>query len=64
MQKFLTVKDIMEILGVSSHAAYKIVNSADFPKIKVGRAIRIPPDAFQRWVEQKCGGTGNENNHN
>lgn len=64
MQKFLTVKDIMEILGVSSPAAYKIVNSADFPKIKVGRAIRIPPDAFQRWVEQKCGGAGNENNHN
>lgn len=64
MQKFLTVKDIMEILGVSSPAAYKIVNSADFPKIKIGRAIRIPPDAFQRWVEQKIGGAENEKNHN
>lgn len=64
MKKFLTVKDIMEILGVSKPTVYRIIDSADFPKIRFGRAIRIPPDAFQRWVEQKTGGAENEKNHN
>lgn len=60
MSNFLTPQDVQKILGVSKPTVYRIIDSADFPKIRFGRAIRIPPDAFQRWVEQKTGGANHE----
>lgn len=62
MSNFLTPQDVQKILGVSKPTVYRIIDSVDFPKIKFGRAIRIPPDAFQRWVEQKTGGASHEQN--
>ena len=64
MQKFLTPQDVQKILRVSKPTVYRIIDSADFPKIRFGQVIRIPPDAFQKWVEQKTGGIENEDNHN
>ena len=55
MDKFLTVSDVQRILGISRPTAYRIINQAGFPRIQVGRTIRIPPDGFQRWVQNQEG---------
>lgn len=47
----LTVPDIQQALGVSKNTAYELVNRADFPKLRVGKRILIPRDAFIRWLE-------------
>ena len=50
--KFLTVKDIQNILKISQDMAYKIVNTDGFPSIKIGRTIRIPEEEFEKWVKK------------
>ena len=56
MEKFLTVADVQRVLGISRPTAYRVINQAGFPRIQVGRTIRIPPDGFQRWIECQSGG--------
>ncbi|MCL6601100.1 MAG: helix-turn-helix domain-containing protein [Alicyclobacillus macrosporangiidus] len=45
----LSVHDIAALLGISRTRAYQLVNENDFPKIRVGRRICVPRDAFLRW---------------
>ncbi len=50
---FLTVRDIAGRLNISLPMAYRLVGEAGFPTIRVGRVIRVPEDAFRRWVEEQ-----------
>jgi len=54
----LKVKDIQDILNISKNSAYELVNSKNFPAIKIGRCLRIPRDSFKEWVERQA--TNNE----
>lgn len=47
----LTVPDLQNALGIGRDAAYELANRADFPKLRVGKRILIPRDAFMRWLE-------------
>jgi excisionase family DNA binding protein len=49
----MRVRDIQFLFGVSQKTAYDLVNRRDFPKLRVGRAIRVPKAALQRWVEAR-----------
>ena len=46
----LKVEDIAEILGIGRVSAYNLVHRKDFPKIKAGRRIIIPTQAFLEWM--------------
>jgi excisionase family DNA binding protein len=46
-----TVADLRQALNISLPKAYELAHRQDFPKLRVGRAIRIPRDAFIRWLE-------------
>lgn len=48
----LKVDDVATILGISRGSAYELVRRTDFPKIKIGRRIVIPRDAFLKWMEE------------
>lgn len=48
----LTVKDVQSLLKVSRQTAYELVNRKDFPKIRLGRAIRVPKAQLEKWIEQ------------
>lgn len=50
----LTVRQVGEILGVSTPTAYKVVHRLDFPKIFVGRSIRIPVANFEQWLAKQA----------
>lgn len=54
----LRVHDVQKILNISRGKTYELVNSKDFPVIKIGRCLRIPRDAFREWVERQA--TNNE----
>lgn len=49
----LSVAEVQESLGIGRNAVYNLVNRADFPKIRMGRKIIIPREAFLRWLEQQ-----------
>ena len=56
MPDFLTVKQLGDALGLSRSTAYLICRSPGFPAIRVGRQIRIPRSAFERWVREAAAG--------
>jgi len=49
----LTVEQVRQVLGISRPIAYQLANRNDFPAIRIGRAIRIPKEAFISWVESQ-----------
>jgi excisionase family DNA binding protein len=53
MEKCYRAEDIGRILQVSKPTVYKLIGQPDFPKILVGRTIRIPVTAFERWLDEK-----------
>lgn len=46
-----TVKEISEILGVSSNAAYALVKSGYFKTVRIGATIRISKKSFDSWLD-------------
>lgn len=47
----LTAYEVADILRVYRDKAYEIIRRPDFPKIRDGRKIIIPRDAFFRWLD-------------
>ena len=47
----LTVQEVQQLTGLGKNTVYQMVNRADFPKLRVGKRILIPCDAFMRWLE-------------
>ena len=52
----LTVDQIQKVLGLSRPKTYELVNTAGFPTIRIGRAIRVPREAFLQWIHEQQGG--------
>ncbi len=52
MEKYLTVKDVKNILNLGTNKTYNLVNKKSFPKIRVGNAIRIPESKFYEYLER------------
>lgn len=47
----LTAKEVQQLTGLGKNTVYQMVNRADFPKLRVGKRILIPREAFMRWLE-------------
>jgi excisionase family DNA binding protein len=56
----LRVEDVQRLLRISRMKSYELLHQQGFPTVRVGRAIRVPRDAFFRWLEAKAGGNGGE----
>ena len=52
VEEYYMVKDVAKILKISRHKAYRLVDQPDFPKIRLGRDIRIPKSKFERFMER------------
>lgn len=48
------VDELATTMGISRPKAYELVNSDGFPIIRVGRRIRIPVSAFERWLDTQA----------
>lgn len=51
-KEFYLVKDIKEIIGCGLSVAYELMNSRNFPKIKIGKRYYVPKEEFEKWVER------------
>ena len=49
----LTAPEVGEVLGISRAAAYELVRSEGFPRMKIGKRILIPRDKFLAWIDQQ-----------
>jgi excisionase family DNA binding protein len=51
-RKFLTVKDVAEMLSISVQTAYKWARCGRLPAVKLGYLLRFDPDAIERLIER------------
>ena len=49
-KKTMTVKEFSQAYGIGMNNAYKVVNIAGFPSIKIGRKIIIIKDQVDKWM--------------
>jgi predicted DNA-binding transcriptional regulator AlpA len=49
----LTAVEISQILGVSKRVAYEIMDTTDFPLIKIRRSKRVNREDFFNWLDKK-----------
>lgn len=47
----LSVPEVAAVLGISRAGAYKLVHSASFPKVKIGKRILVPKDKLIEWLD-------------
>ena len=53
--KFLTAKDLQEILQISQSSSYELMRRVDFPSINIGKSKRVKEDDFYNWLESQKG---------
>jgi excisionase family DNA binding protein len=51
----LTMRDVQEYLGISRPKTYELAHTRGFPLVRFGRAMRIPREAFLRWLNEQAG---------
>ncbi|WP_281885825.1 helix-turn-helix domain-containing protein [Paenibacillus sp. YYML68] len=49
----LLVSDIQKMLGIGRRQAYELVNSGQFPVIRIGKSIRVAHDVFYKWMNSQ-----------
>lgn len=52
-EKLLTKNELSEALNVSVSLINKLCKNEDFPKIKIGKAIRFNLKDVMKWIEEK-----------
>ena len=57
VMEFYTVKDIQNMLKIKKDVAYRLVHTDGFPKIIIGKSIRVPKDEFMKWVKNYMNNT-------
>ena len=48
--EYYTVAEVQKILKFGRKKTYELVNQPDFPKIRIGREIRIPKTEFEKFL--------------
>ena len=51
MKEYITPEQVGKILSLGRNTTYKLIDRPDFPKIKLGRSIRIPKEDFEKFME-------------
>lgn len=45
-----------DMLGIGRSRVYDMLAAGELPSVRIGRSIRIPVAALQKWVERKQDG--------
>jgi excisionase family DNA binding protein len=52
VRRLLNVRETAQYLGIEVDTVYKKSRMGEFPKVKVGRALRFDVKALERYIEQ------------
>lgn len=47
----LSVKDVINVLKCGRETGYVLMNSNQFPTIKLGRRLFVHKDVFDKWIK-------------
>ena len=46
----LSVKQLVDLMGVSESSIYELIQEDDFPSLRIGKRIVIPKAELRRWI--------------
>ncbi len=49
----LRVNEAAEVAGISQSKAYELIASGAWPKVIVGKSVRVPLVGLREWVERE-----------
>ena len=49
--KLLRSEEVAETLGVSVHRVQKLIREGLLPAVRLGRSIRVSPEALKAWID-------------
>ncbi len=55
VKSVLTIKEMMELLGICRNTAYKLIALEGFPVIRIGSKYLIPVDGLREWLKANYG---------
>ncbi len=51
----LNVNDVADILGLSKTKIYELMNSSEFPTLRIGKRMMVSKEQFVNWINRKSG---------
>jgi putative molybdopterin biosynthesis protein len=54
----LTVREVARRLSLGRATTYPLVQRGELPSVRIGRAVRVPAQALDRWVAEHTAGGG------
>lgn len=55
MNSLLTRKDAAQKLDVSLPTLDRLIARSDFPKIRIGRSVKVPEELLDQWIRENIG---------
>jgi putative molybdopterin biosynthesis protein len=52
-RRFLTVRELADLLRISRRRTYELVAAGDVPSVRVGGSIRIPREELDRLLDER-----------
>jgi excisionase family DNA binding protein len=52
-KSLLTVSEAAQVLSIGRTKTYELMSAGDLPVVRIGRAVRIPRRALERWVDEQ-----------
>lgn len=49
----MKMRDVANVMDIALRRAYELAQNPTFPKVVIGKSIRVPRDAFFRWLDQE-----------
>ena len=55
MEKYLSTKEVADVMGMSKNTAYKFIKLQGFPKIKIGKRYFVPEKKLEEYLQKHIG---------
>ena len=49
----LRAEEVAEELGIGRWKVYEMMATGELPTIRIGRLVRVPRAALERWIEER-----------
>ena len=52
----LRAEEVARMLGVGRSTVYELIVRGQLPVVRIGRLVRVPAAALERWIDQRTSG--------
>jgi excisionase family DNA binding protein len=54
--RLLRPREVQDVVGLSRSAVYAYIASGVLPSVRVGKSVRVPSAALERWIDKSTRG--------